>query len=141
MLKKVFDSTLYYYQKSYDLKVKYKDPILFLQYINFGDYYRNQKEYDRALDYYLKAIDNIKEHSVNSIQYNYLYKNIADLYGILGDKEKQNQFETVFTIKEGEIAANRSESMDYALSIIVDDTENRYETSEKKNISGFLLEL
>ena len=130
--KKDFDSAFHYYQKSYDLKTKYKDPIIFMQYITFGNYYRDQKKYNVALDYYLKALQNIKEYSINITPFNSLNKNIADVYGALDDKEKQSLFENIYTNKESEIAATRSESMDYALSIIVDDKENKYETSEKK---------
>jgi hypothetical protein len=130
--KKDFDSAFYYYQKSYELKLKHKNPILFVQYILFGNYYKTKKKYDLALDYYLKAIRNIKEHSINIAPFNSLYKNIAEIYGILGDKNKQSEYEAIYINKENQIASDRSKSMDYALNIIIDDQEHNYENSKRK---------
>ncbi|MDR6406083.1 MULTISPECIES: tetratricopeptide repeat protein [Chryseobacterium] len=130
--KKDFDSAFYYYQKSYELKLKYKDPILFVQYMIFGNYYKNQKKYDLALDYYVKAIQNIEKYSINMAPFNSLYKNISEIYGILGDKNKQSEYETIYINEENKIASDRSKSMDYALNIIIDDQENNYQHSKRK---------
>ncbi|SIR00112.1 hypothetical protein SAMN05880574_1481, partial [Chryseobacterium sp. RU37D] len=121
-----------HYKKSYGVKLKYKDPILFIEYMIFGNYYKNHKKYDLALAYYLESVENIKQHSINIAPFNSLYKNISEIYEILGDKTKQKEYENLYINKENQIAEERSKSMDYALNVIIDDEENKYKTHKRK---------
>lgn len=126
------DSTLYYFKKSYELKLKYKDPLLFPQYTEFGSYYENQKQYEKALELYLKAIQNMKYYSVNPIPFNDINKKVSDLYGILGDKNKQNEFAEIYSKKERQLTLEKNRNVDYALNIILNDKKNEYNSIQNK---------
>lgn len=97
-LDKKSDSALYYFKKSWQINQKYKDPILFFDYTAFGDYYAQQKQYNQAITYYEKAIQNIKEQSITPYHFvnNELYKKISDLYGELGEKSKQEEYKNKY---------------------------------------------
>lgn len=131
--KKELDSAFYYYKKAFSLKAKYKDPILFVQYMTFGKYYQEKKNEKQALNYYLMAIQNIKDNSINTLLFNDLNKKIADIYGLMGDKEKQNEYETAYKNTEDQISLERSKSVDYALNVVIKDQEKEYESSKKKS--------
>ncbi|ANF49866.1 hypothetical protein A0O34_04630 [Chryseobacterium glaciei] len=133
------DSTLYYFKKSYELKLKYKDPILFTQYMVFGSYYENQKQYEKALELYLKAIENMKEYSVNQIPFNYINKKISDLYGILDNKKKQDEFAEIYSKKENQLSLEKSRNVDYALNIILIDKKNEYNSAQEKKYAWIFI--
>ncbi|WP_410692849.1 helix-turn-helix transcriptional regulator [Chryseobacterium sp. SIMBA_038] len=133
------DSTLYYFKKSYELKLKYKDPILFTQYMVFGSYYENQKQYEKALELYLKAIQNMKKYSVNEIPFNFINKKISDLYGILGNKNKQNEFAELYSKEENQLTLEKSRNVDYALNIILADKKNEYNSTQQKKYAWIFI--
>ncbi|EJL70039.1 tetratricopeptide repeat protein [Chryseobacterium populi] len=126
------DSAFYYYQKSYQLKQKYNNPVLFMEYIQFGNYYRKLQEYQKALDFYQKAVRNMENYSVNQASFTYVYSDISKIYGILGDKEKQNQYEGIYLKMENQAMIEKHENIDYALNVIIKDYEKGYKTSQKK---------
>ncbi|MEY8761445.1 transcriptional regulator [Chryseobacterium tongliaoense] len=130
--KQITDSAFYYYQKSYQLKQKYNNPVLFMEYIQFGNYYRQLKEYQKALDFYQKAVRNMEDYSVNQASFNYVYSDISKMYGVLGDKEMQNKYEGIYLKMENKALIEKHENIDYALNIIIKDYEKRYKTSQKK---------
>ncbi|WP_415325718.1 helix-turn-helix transcriptional regulator [Chryseobacterium sp. MMS23-Vi53] len=128
--KKIMDSAFIYYQKSYNLKLKYKNPILFTQYMIFGNYYSDTKEYSKALEFYLKSFQNMKEHSINSIPFNFINKKVSDIYGILGDKNKQKEYGSIYLENENKINIDKKNNVDYALSTIIKDEESRLKKLE-----------
>ncbi|MET3538830.1 tetratricopeptide repeat protein [Chryseobacterium limigenitum] len=133
------DSALYYFKKSYELKLKHKDPILFAQYMVFGSYYDDQKQYEKALELYLKAIENMKKHSVNTIPFNFMNKKISDLYGILGDKNKQNEFAELYSKKEDQLSLEKNRNIDYAMNIILIDKKNEYISTQQKKYAWIFI--
>lgn len=130
--KGTIDSSLYYINKSYNLKIKYKDPLLFAHYIEFGSYYENQKQYEKALELYLKAVQNMKDHSINLIPFNDINQKISNIYEILGDKDKQIEFAEIYSKKEHQLALEKSRNLDYALNIILNDKKNEYNSIQNK---------
>lgn len=126
------DSTLYYFKKSYDLKIKYKDPVLFNQYMLFGNYYENQKQYEKALELYLKAIQNMKDYSANPTHFNYINLKISNIYGILGDKDEQSKFAEIYSKKEHQLTLEKNRNVDYALNVILNDKKNEYNSIQNK---------
>lgn len=131
-LKKNKDSSLYYLQKSYQIKQKYKDSILFLQYIFFGNYYYEQKEYKNALEFYLKAEQNMKEHSYSTISFVYIYQRIAELYKRFDEPEKQKEYEKIYSEKQNKILSEKEASSDYILKIVLYDKKELRVSTEKR---------
>jgi len=131
--KKNTDSSLYYIQKSFELKEKYKDPLLFAEYTLLGDYYSEQKNYPKALDYYLKSIQNMKEQSVLRTYSPEIYKKISEMYNMLGEQTKYNEYEKIFSEKESKMLTERNRNTEYALNIILKDKADEYDEAQQKN--------
>ncbi|ALR29141.1 hypothetical protein ATE47_00670 [Chryseobacterium sp. IHB B 17019] len=144
-LNKKPDSALYYYQKSLAIDQKYKDPILFLDYTALGDYYSVQKEYQSAIDFYQKAIQNIKEQKISPYHFvnNDLYKKIAEQYEKLGNTEKSNEYKKIYLDLQNNLQSKRSANVDHALKIILKDKEEEHKKTENNKyiwiIGGILL--
>ncbi|ANF49867.1 hypothetical protein A0O34_04635 [Chryseobacterium glaciei] len=129
---KIPDSALYYYQKSIQITQKYHDPVLFFNYTAFGDYYSSQKKYNLAIDFYDKAIQNIKEQNITPYHFvnNDLYNKISDLYGKLGDKEKQHEYLAIYSDLQKKLLTERNKNVESALNILLKDKEEEYKSSE-----------
>ncbi|ANF49865.1 hypothetical protein A0O34_04625 [Chryseobacterium glaciei] len=131
--KKNADSSLYYIQKSFDLKQKYKDPLLFAEYISLGDYYSEQKNYQKALEFYLKSIQNMKEHSVLRTYSPDIYKKISEMYHMMGKETQYKEYEKIFSEKESKMLTERNKNTEYALNIILKDKADEYKKAQEKN--------
>ncbi|MEY8761446.1 tetratricopeptide repeat protein [Chryseobacterium tongliaoense] len=134
-LKKNKDSSFYYFNKSLEVNKKYHHPVLLLDYIAFGDYYSEQKQYQEAINYYQKAIQNIQEQSATPelSANNGLYKKISDLYGKIGEKEKQSEYEHIYFGLQKKLIAERNKNINYALNIVLSDKQDQYKNSEDRN--------
>ena len=132
MKKNNADSSLYYIQKSFQLKQKYKYPLLFAEYTSLGDYYYAQKNYQKALDCYLKSVQNMKEQSVIRTYSPDIYKKISKMYQMLGDEAKYKEYEKIFSEKESKMLSERNKNTEYALNIILKDRKEEYDESKKK---------
>jgi len=138
LAKKDADSSLYYFKKSYQLKLKYHDPKLFMQYFVFGDYYSEQKQYQKALDFYLK-VEKTPGFPANHSGFIHLYKRISELYGILGENDKRDQYQKIYSAKQNKILAERNRNIDYALNVILNDEKNEHILSQKKTSFLFFI--
>ncbi|WP_143756547.1 tetratricopeptide repeat protein [Chryseobacterium sp. RU37D] len=126
------DSALFYFQKSLAIDQKYKDPILFLDYTALGDYYAQQKEYQKAIDFYQKAQGNIKEQKISPYHFvnNDLYKKIAIQYDGLGNTEESNKYRKIYTDLQNKLDSKRNANIEHALKIILTDKEDEYKKTE-----------
>jgi len=143
LLNKKSDSAFYYLKKAYQLKQKYKDPVLYVQYLYFGDYYNQQKQYQNALNFYLKAVKNLRSYSARKDFLLDIYKNISDIYGILGEKDKHFMYAGLYSQIKKELLIKRNNDLDYALNVILNDKNLEYQQDERKKylwiISGISL--
>ncbi len=130
--RKMQDSALYYYQKSYQFKIKHKNPSVFMEYICFGDYYKAEKENQKALNFYLKSLDNIKESKVNIEPYLFVYEEISSIYGILGNKQLQNEYQEKYNQKIRDANELKIKNTEKALNIILKDNESQLKESQKR---------
>lgn len=133
LLEKKSDSALYYFEKSYQLKQKYKDPVLFTEYTFLGNYYSKQKQYPKALDFYLKGLDNIKKYYNNLSEHADLYQKISGVYGKLGDKKQQTEYEKYSSDTQKKALELKNKNIDYALNIILKDKSDEFDQSQRKN--------
>lgn len=130
--RKQSDSALYYFEKSYQLKKKYKDPVLYEQYSAFGDYYIQQGKYEKALEYYLKAEQNAYRYTTLLFHYGYIYHNISFLYNQLGDENKETIYKKLNTESESKFLNEQNANMDYVLKVILKDQQKEYETQKRE---------
>lgn len=132
LYKKQPDSALYYLQKSCQLKKKYKDPVLYVEDTYLGEYYEQQKQYEKALYFYLKAVKNIQAYSIRK-DYLSIYNNISEIYGKLGKTDKQAEYKNLYLKIQKEVLTEQNNNMDYALNVILNDEKNENILSQKKN--------
>ncbi|MFP3593177.1 hypothetical protein [Chryseobacterium sp. SIMBA_038] len=131
--KKNTDSVLHYIQKSIELKQKYKYPLLFADYTLQGDYYFEEKKYHKALDFYLKSLQNINEHRIHRTSTPEIYKKISETYRMLGEQTKYKEYEKIFSDKESKMLIERNKNTEYALNIILKDKADEYDKAQEKN--------
>ncbi|SIQ85355.1 hypothetical protein SAMN05880574_1293 [Chryseobacterium sp. RU37D] len=136
-LEKNTDSAFYYYQKSYNLKQKYNDPVLFEQYYSFGGYYQEKKEYKKALDFYLKALDNMKKYTSNQAYLSSIYNQIEFIYEQLGNETEKKKYKILKKNIDDKILADQNSNVELALNIILKDKEKQL--SEAENIKYLLI--
>jgi len=130
--KKNNDSTLYYFQKSHEISKKYSKPEEFLLFMVYGNYFKQRQEYQKAIDYYLKALKKMQENSVAMGPHREIYHSLAESYGYLNEKDIQKKYENIFTEKENEALAEKNRNIDYALSSILNDKQKEYTNSQNK---------
>ncbi|MFP3593176.1 hypothetical protein [Chryseobacterium sp. SIMBA_038] len=127
------DSALYYFEKSYQLKQKYKIPVLYTEYTFLGNYYSEQKQYTKALDFYLKGLDNIKKYYNNLSDHADLYQKISGVYGKLGDKKQQTEYQKYYSDTQKKALELKNKNIDYALNVILKDKSDEFDQAQRKN--------
>lgn len=87
------DSAYHYFQKSFQEIEKDQSITKYVQFTALGDYYYQIKEYQKALEYYLKTLADLKKHKMDKLDYSIeTIKNISEIYGILNNPTKQNEY-------------------------------------------------
>ncbi|KQS89850.1 tetratricopeptide repeat protein [Chryseobacterium sp. Leaf394] len=62
---KKFDSAYHYFTKAYELQKKYDESNLYQVYILLGNYYYKMDDDKKALEFYLKSVENYKSLQIN----------------------------------------------------------------------------
>ncbi|WP_326982343.1 hypothetical protein VUJ46_19495 [Chryseobacterium sp. MYb264] len=130
--RKEMDSAWSCFQKSLELRKKYKDSILVLEHIKLGDYYFSMSDKQQALAHYLNAIENIKNHGINTILFNDVYLKTANLYEELGDEDKYNEYQEIYSNSESKIRTERINNVDAAINTVLTDKQDEYQFSQEK---------
>lgn len=140
-LDKKSDSALFYFKKSLFINQKYNDPILFQDYTNFGDYFFAKEQYPQAIDYYKKAIQNIKDQSIAPYHFlnNEIYRKISDSYGKLGDIKQQNEYKNKYSELQKKLISQRAKNIEYALNVILKDKNDEFISSQNKSYLFILI--
>ena len=136
------DSARYYFEKEYALKLKYNDPILYVQYCAFADYYYENGDYEKALGYYLKTAQNIEQHNIQDPDYSSVYKTISEIYGQRGQKEKESFYIKKYAEVNNKFLKANKKNINEALEIILDEKEGDFQETKSKLywvIGGILL--
>ncbi|WP_415325722.1 helix-turn-helix transcriptional regulator [Chryseobacterium sp. MMS23-Vi53] len=128
-----YDSAFYYYNKSFELATKYKSATLQPQYQSFGDYYYSIDDYPKSLEFYLKSIK--EKNSINEPYNIRTYKNISELYELLGDKQNHIKYSKIFDQKRAQLETGNSKNIDYIVKTILKDKQKEFDDNQrKKNI-------
>lgn len=135
--KKNYDRGLDYYQKSFNLVKRYNPPTLQPQYQAFADYYYSTDQYPQALEFYLKSIK--EKNSVNNPYNIRTYRNISELYEILGDKENHAKYKNIFDQKIAEADVRKSKNIDHVIKMIINDKQAEYEANQTKKNTWIII--
>lgn len=136
-LKKQPDSAMSYFKKSYAIIKKYDNDFPLFEYnCSLGTYYFYQKNYYKALEYYQKATNDSKvaqpQIDVNIIE---IYKNMSEIYDILGNPLKSKQYLRIYSQKNAALFEKNKKDAEYALKILLDEEEQH----KKKSLKGSAL--
>lgn len=136
------DSARHYFEKEYALKLKYNDPVLYVQYCAFADYYYGNGDYEKALGYYLKTAQNIEQHNIQDPDYSSVYKTISEIYGQRGQKEKESFYIKKYAEINNKFLKANKKNTNEALKIILSEKEGDLQQTKSKLywvIGGILL--
>lgn len=117
--KKQVDSALFYFKKGYDLKVKYKDPIRDGEYIGLGASHFFAGDFQKALNYYLKAEQNVKEQNIKTNENNNINKLLAETYEALDQPEKHSYYLKKYTTYNDSLKTVRITNVDVAVKVLM----------------------
>lgn len=126
------DSALHYFEKGYYLKLKHNDPVLYMQYCAFADYYFANGDEDKALDYYLKTVENIEQYKIQDVDYVSAYKTLSEIYGKLGQKEKESFYIKKYAAINNKYLKANEKNANAALKIILNDKEEYLQKSKSE---------
>ena len=125
---KKLDSSLYYFNKGFNLKKKNNDPLLFEEYRGLGDYYERTGDYKNALDYYLKTVENLKKVDIEDPAFTEVNKSISEIYAKMGEKEKESAYLKKYTEKNNTLQQTTKEGTDEAVKMILKENEKKIDT-------------
>ncbi|WP_185146971.1 helix-turn-helix transcriptional regulator [Chryseobacterium echinoideorum] len=125
--KKKGDSALFYFEKGYNLFSKYQTEYFFADYYYaMGDYYLSINEKNKSLNYYLKIIEDIdKFQEESSVYLITVYKKISELYGSLGNSEKEKKYLGIYTKKIEERASKDKNNTAFALKLMMNKEQDK----------------
>ena len=130
---KKLDSAYYYYNKALELKKKHNDPVLYSEYRGLGNYYSVTGNQEKALEYYLKTAENFEKTDLRDANLILVYKIISEIYGEMGQKEKESFYLKKYTEENNKIQQTTKEGTDEAVKIILKDKEEKYNTFQSKS--------
>lgn len=130
------DSSIYFIQKAYDLVKKDTLHPNYRQLSAFADYYNDTKQYSKALDYYLKVIQEMEKFKIKNANYQIrVYTTIAEIYGALGDKKNQNIYLEKYITENKKFQSKNIENVQVAINTILSEKNNEISFIEnRKNI-------
>lgn len=128
------DSAMYYAYKARELRKKYKDPMVFFEYITLGDCFYELKDYQKALENYLNAIENLENYRHYENDLLRVYKTVSQLYKDLGNSDKEKEYLQIYIDKENEINSSRKKSLDYAMHEILNKNTSKFASTQNKLI-------
>lgn len=127
---KNYETALAYYKKALAISQKYKVKSLQTEYQALGDYYYSTDQYPQALEFYLKSI---KEKQPSADPYALrTYRNISELYKLLGDSEHSAVYQKIFDKKISDSDSRNSKNMDFIVKSILKDQQNENESVQRQ---------
>jgi tetratricopeptide (TPR) repeat protein/DNA-binding CsgD family transcriptional regulator len=128
---KKLDSAEYYLKKA--LSITDKHPLYHKSqaYLIYGKFYTEKKDHEKALNYYLKALELFKK-THRQIDKRDAYKAIAETYKSLNDKEKVNEYLEMFTAINDSIIESEKNSLDVPVEKAIQEQENQKRNEKYK---------
>ncbi|MET3539202.1 hypothetical protein [Chryseobacterium limigenitum] len=114
------DSAFYYIEKGYDFVKDDKKHSNYRQLSALADFYYTTKQYSKALDYYLKVIDDMEKFNIKNANYLIeIYPTIAELYKKLDDSENQKLFLDKYRKESEQFQKKNTESVQVVINSIL----------------------
>lgn len=123
----------YLRNERFGVKKKNNDPLLFTEYRGLGDYYERTGDYKKALDYYLKTVENLKSLDLEDPAFTEVNKSISEIYARMGEKEKESAYLKKYTEKTDQRQAAVKEGTDEAVKMILNDKEKKLNTVQNNS--------
>ncbi len=127
---KQYDSAAYYIQKA--LKKLDKDDTSILKltaYKNLGDVSLGKKDYDAAIHYYESILDKSKAaHQIYLL--GTTYSKLSEIYDILGNDQKSEEYNAKFAIVDREINRLEGEGLEASVKNIEQKSDEDLKTSQ-----------
>lgn len=133
------DSAYYYFQKAYKIirkGIEYE----YMSLKSFGDYYKTIGDTNKAIDYYIKALQDIKAFEVRDFDYtSEISKNLSELYAIKGNEKGQKLYMEEYkkAIEEGQNLKRKD--LQAAVNLILSNQKEELAKENKKNYYWILL--
>ncbi|GAA4166822.1 hypothetical protein GCM10022217_41210 [Chryseobacterium ginsenosidimutans] len=109
-------------------------------YMNYGEFYTVQKQYDKALDAYFKAIDISKKikrvHDTRS-----LYHSIADAYNAMNDEKKAKEYLYKYTYLNDSLSQVEKDAVNISVDKFIKDKNQEKEMlkTDTYYVLGFII--
>lgn len=128
------DTAYYYFKKALDYRNKYDaNSTKYVQLSSFGDYYYETKEYSKSLDFFLKTLEDMKKNHIQDLDYSIeTNQKISELYGIAGDKEKENYYLTQCQNEREQLQKENNVNIQAAINTILNEKQTEQTYIQKK---------
>lgn len=133
------DSAFFYIKKSFDLIQKEPEVVKYVQYSAMGDYYYKIESRRTAIDYYLKALEDMQSHGIYDDVYQAdIYNRIGYQYYFSGDIENSNKYKQKYFLETALSLYRNNKSIETATHLIKNEKEKEIAKRQKRNISIIL---
>lgn len=113
------DSAYYYFKKASNLirkGIEYE----FISHKSFGDYYRKIGEHEKAISFFLKALEDMDNFNVNDLKHKSdITKSLAELYQLLEDEEMYLKYINLHIKTDLKHRENEKKDLQTAVDIIL----------------------
>lgn len=119
------DSAFFYIKKAYDFILKEPDASKYSQYSAMGDYYFKIANHNIAIDYYLKALKDMKSHGFDDAVYKAdIYNRLGISYQLIGDIENGKIYIQRYFLETNLSLDRNKKSVEFATRLIKKENEN-----------------
>jgi len=89
-----------------------------------GNYYYYNDKYQKAIDYYLKALQELKSYNSNSPYTQIIYRVLADIYHEKGDFAKEQEYLNIYTEELEKQKIKTQKETSYALKLLMEQQKS-----------------
>lgn len=112
---------------SYNLRKKYSADMLFYDiWFAYGDHYFDLQELEKALEYYHLGLDEIRKKGFRDMSYTDIYKQVSDIYKILGNEDKEKEYLQIYAAETERLLKIHQQNAAAALKFISDEKEEEH---------------
>ena len=106
---------------------------MYPQYYALGDYYSLTGNSEKALDFYLKSVENYDSLQVEDPSIVKVYKDISDIYAKMGNKEKENLYLKKHSEANSKTQQSKAENTNEAVKMIVNEKDEKFNAFQNKS--------